>query len=76
MTDSHRLTLLAPIVKVITVNAPLERAFARFTREIARWWPLHSHSVGEADAPLAPIVKADRLAELDRPPLRSPSPAP
>ena len=50
MTDSQRLTPLAPIVKVVTVKAPPERAFARFTREIARWWPLHSHSVGEADA--------------------------
>ena len=35
---------------MITVKAPPERAFARFTREIARWCPLHSHSVGEADA--------------------------
>ena len=50
MTDSQRLTPLAPIVKVVTVKAPPERAFARFTREIARWWPLQSHSVGEADA--------------------------
>lgn len=36
----------APIVKVVTVAAPPEQAFRRFTAEIASWWPLRTHSVG------------------------------
>jgi uncharacterized protein YndB with AHSA1/START domain len=50
MTDSQRPVALPPIVKIVSVKAPPERAFARFTKEIATWWPLRSHSVGEADA--------------------------
>src|SRR5262245_45917860 len=49
MTDLQRNVVLAPIVKVVTVNAPPERAFARFTKEMASWWPLRLHSVGEPD---------------------------
>src|SRR5262245_27495428 len=40
----------APIVKQVIVNAPPERAFARFTAEIHTWWPLASHSVFEGEA--------------------------
>jgi uncharacterized protein YndB with AHSA1/START domain len=50
MTDLQQHVVLPPIVKVVTVNAPPERAFARFTKEMGSWWPLRSHSVGEADA--------------------------
>jgi len=39
-----------PIVKHVLVNARPERAFARFTAEIASWWPLGSHSVFEGEA--------------------------
>lgn len=41
---------LAPIVVDVVVPAPPARAFDYFTRDIARWWPLATHSVGEADA--------------------------
>jgi hypothetical protein len=41
---------LAPIVVDIVVPCPPVRAFDYFTRDIARWWPLATHSVGEADA--------------------------
>jgi uncharacterized protein YndB with AHSA1/START domain len=37
---------LAPIVVDLVVPCPPERAFDYFTRDIARWWPLASHSVG------------------------------
>jgi uncharacterized protein YndB with AHSA1/START domain len=36
--------------KTITVAAPVETAFRVFTEEIARWWPLASHHVGDVDA--------------------------
>jgi uncharacterized protein YndB with AHSA1/START domain len=35
------------IRKSITVEAPLERTFEVFTAEIATWWPMRTHSVGE-----------------------------
>lgn len=40
----------APIHKTVRVGSPPERAFRRFTEEMGRWWPLRSHSVGQADA--------------------------
>ena len=39
-----------PLRKTVVVKAPPERAFHRFTAEIATWWPLRSHSVGQTDA--------------------------
>jgi uncharacterized protein YndB with AHSA1/START domain len=39
---------LPPIVRTVSVNADAESAFRRFTVEMGRWWPLASHSVGEA----------------------------
>lgn len=39
-----------PVVKQVLVHASPERAFARFTAEIASWWPLASHSVFEGKA--------------------------
>ena len=37
---------LAPIVVELVVPCPPERAFEYFTRDIGRWWPLQSHSLG------------------------------
>ncbi|SHH68090.1 SRPBCC domain-containing protein [Cognatishimia maritima] len=34
-----------PIVKTVTVPVAPDRAFARFTTEIMRWWPVGRHSV-------------------------------
>jgi uncharacterized protein YndB with AHSA1/START domain len=39
-----------PIRKQIRVAASPERAFHRFTGEMAAWWPLASHSIGQRDA--------------------------
>ena len=39
-----------PIRKSIHVRAAPDRAFHRFTAEMARWWPLASHSIGQRDA--------------------------
>lgn len=42
--------IYSPVRKVVTVKATVDRAFRRFTAEIASWWPLASHSVGGANA--------------------------
>lgn len=39
-----------PLVKEVAVPVGLERAFELFTAHLADWWPLATHSVGEADA--------------------------
>ena len=39
-----------PIRKSVTVAAPPEKAFRRFTAEMSSGWPLASHSVGQRDA--------------------------
>lgn len=39
-----------PLVRIVFVRAPIEKAFHRFTAEIGTWWPLASHSIGEANA--------------------------
>ena len=41
---------IAPIVMKTSVSCPPARAFAYFTRDIARWWPLARYSCGGADA--------------------------
>ena len=47
MPDAERLS---PIHKSITVPWNQSRAFERFTRGIATWWPLRTHSLGLARA--------------------------
>ncbi|WP_329002667.1 SRPBCC domain-containing protein [Kribbella sp. NBC_00709] len=41
---------ISPLVKSIVVPVGVERAFEAFTAETSAWWPLFSHSVGEAAA--------------------------
>jgi uncharacterized protein YndB with AHSA1/START domain len=41
---------LTPLKKAITVPVSQAQAFRRFTSEISSWWPLKSHSVGQAMA--------------------------
>ena len=36
--------------KTIRVPCSVERAFALFTDRITTWWPLETHSLGEARA--------------------------
>ena len=38
-------TELKPLVKELTVAAPVERAWAVFTAEIGAWWPVATHSI-------------------------------
>lgn len=43
-------TRIPPLVKTVTVPLNRDAAFRRFTEQMAAWWPLATHSVGEADA--------------------------
>ncbi len=38
----------ADIVKTVTVPLDQDRAFTLFTRDLARWWPVASHSISAA----------------------------
>ena len=38
---------MIPLVKIVFVKAPIEKAFHRFTAELGTWWPLATHSIGE-----------------------------
>ena len=40
-------TELAPVVKRVEVDVPLEEAFRMFTEELGSWWPMDTHSIGE-----------------------------
>jgi hypothetical protein len=42
--------LLEPVRQSLEVAAPAAAAFRIWTEDIARWWPLATHSVGQADA--------------------------
>lgn len=39
-----------PVEKSVIVPCAPQRAFRAFTAEIAAWWPIHTHSVGQAQA--------------------------
>lgn len=41
---------IPPVVRTVDVRWSRAEAFERFTAGIARWWPLRSHSVGQAHA--------------------------
>jgi hypothetical protein len=43
-------TAPAPVVVDLVVPCPPDRAFDYFTRDIGRWWPLETHSVGRDQA--------------------------
>lgn len=47
---SAAIAEIAPIVVDLVVGCPPQRAFDYFTRDIGRWWPLESHSVGGGQA--------------------------
>jgi hypothetical protein len=47
---AQRTHPIPPLRKQVVVAWDQERAFRRFTSEMASWWPLRSHSVGQADA--------------------------
>lgn len=50
MTQQQTKQEIPPLVKTVTVHLSVEHAFRRFTEQMAAWWPLESHSVGQRDA--------------------------
>lgn len=42
-------TTIPDVHRTVTVDAPVERAFAVFTAGFSTWWPLASHHIGAAD---------------------------
>jgi hypothetical protein len=49
MTQQQIENSLPPLVKRVTVPLSVEQAFRRFTEQMATWWPMETHSVGEKD---------------------------
>ncbi len=49
-TMSTENTVIAPVRKSVVVGAPVELAFRIFTERLGEWWPLSTHSIGEAVA--------------------------
>ena len=47
-----------PLEKSVLVRCDPARAFTAFTAEIARWWPLQTHSVAQAKARSVTIESA------------------
>ena len=54
--------LIPPIVKELSVAVPPEQAFAAFTREVATWWPVATHSVAGTDG-LGLVLDEDGFVE-------------
>jgi hypothetical protein len=50
MTHTTDQANIAPVRKSLTVPLSPEKAFRLFTAEIASWWPLANHSVGQDKA--------------------------
>jgi len=47
MHDEH---VIEPVRKSVEVGCTADEAFRLFTEDIDSWWPLATHSIGEADA--------------------------
>jgi len=47
MSNGHTIE---PVRKTVEVGCTVAEAFSLFTDEIDSWWPLATHSIGEADA--------------------------
>ena len=41
--------MIAAVVREVVVPSSAEEAFHRFTDEIGKWWPTHTHSIHQAD---------------------------
>ncbi len=49
---------LAAVVKAITIGRSASEAFEIFVKEIAAWWPLHTHSIAAEKGDPAPTSVA------------------
>lgn len=59
-------TMVAPVVKSVTVDCTVERAFTVFTREVGTWWPTDKHSLhpGEVEQVVWEEVEGGAVYEL------------
>jgi len=61
-------TLTEPIIKTLALNAPVEKAFEHFTKNIHLWWPMATHSLSLEDAATVVFEAAPggRVYEIER----------
>jgi len=59
MSASKRSVSIPPVMKTVTVPLSIEDAFTLFTKEIATWWPITTHSVTESSA--ATVVFEEKM---------------
>jgi hypothetical protein len=50
MNDASELSVIAPVCKSVIVRLLPREAFALFTEELSKWWPLATHSCAGARA--------------------------
>ncbi len=50
MNEVRSKAEIPPVESIVTVGWDLQLAFQRFTEEIAEWWPLETHSMGQEKA--------------------------
>src|SRR5262245_11362198 len=55
MTDQVAPLKVPPVERSIVVACSPERAFQAFTAEIAKWWPVETHSVSQHSSTVARI---------------------
>jgi uncharacterized protein YndB with AHSA1/START domain len=54
-TETTRGPATISVQKTVVVDVPREHAFDVFTRDISKWWPLQSHSIGSKPTKAAVI---------------------
>jgi uncharacterized protein YndB with AHSA1/START domain len=59
---------LEPVRRSVTVSCDVAEAFRIFTADMGSWWPLATHSVGQADAEICTFEtkKGGTIYELGR----------
>lgn len=61
-------SILAPVEKSIVVPLSIDGAFELFTKGLASWWPLMTHSVGQENAATCKIEEFEggRVFEINK----------
>jgi hypothetical protein len=64
---NQQTTEIAPVMKTVMVDRPLDEAFRIYTEGIATWWPLETHSPsGNAETVIMESREGGRLYERTR----------
>lgn len=60
-------TVIEPVVKTISLNADVEKAFRHFTENMHVWWPLATHSLSQENAKTVVFEAKEggRIYEID-----------